>query len=67
MLAVLVVAIRGSVKRAVLLALKEGENHTRLAELAIEYGFSDQAHMTRECQLIAGITPKRYINRKLLT
>ncbi|WP_417559726.1 helix-turn-helix domain-containing protein [Marinomonas sp.] len=53
--------------RAVLLALKEGRNHTRLAELAIEYGFSDQAHMTRECQLIAGITPKRYINRKLLT
>lgn len=52
--------------RAVLLALKEGRNHTRLAELAIEYGFSDQAHMTRECQLIAGITPKRYINRKLL-
>jgi AraC-like DNA-binding protein len=53
--------------RAVLLALKNEENHGKLAELAIEYGFSDQAHMTRECQLIAGITPKRYINRKLLT
>ncbi|MCW4631639.1 MULTISPECIES: helix-turn-helix domain-containing protein [Marinomonas] len=50
--------------RAVLLALQQTEHHSRLAELALEYGFSDQAHMTRECQLIAGITPKRYINRK---
>ncbi|NVK75418.1 MAG: AraC family transcriptional regulator [Oceanospirillaceae bacterium] len=53
--------------RAVLLALKNVENHRRLAELAIEYGFSDQAHMTRECKLIAGVTPKRYIHRKQLT
>jgi len=50
--------------RAVLLALKEVQNHSRLAELAIEYGFSDQAHMTRECQLIAGITPKRYVKNR---
>ncbi|RBP79139.1 AraC family transcriptional regulator [Marinomonas rhizomae] len=50
--------------RAVLLALREEKNHFRLAELAIEYGFSDQAHMTRECQLIAGITPKRYMKSK---
>lgn len=52
--------------RAVLLALRQTEHHSRLAELALDYGFSDQAHMTRECQLIAGITPKRYINRKRL-
>ncbi|NLQ16178.1 AraC family transcriptional regulator [Marinomonas sp. M1K-6] len=50
--------------RAVLLALKEEQSHFRLAELAIEYGFSDQAHMTRECQLIAGVTPKRYLKNK---
>ncbi|QUX96137.1 hypothetical protein C0J08_12315 [Marinomonas sp. CT5] len=53
--------------RAVLLALKNVENHRKLAELAIEFGFSDQAHMTRECQLIAGVTPKHYIHRKQLT
>lgn len=52
--------------RAVLLALKMEENHVKLAELAVEYGFSDQAHMTRECQLIAGITPKRFMKSRLL-
>jgi len=52
--------------RAVLLVLQQTENYPRLAELAVEYGFSDQAHMTRECQLIAGITPKRYIKGKRL-
>ncbi|PYF84586.1 AraC family transcriptional regulator [Marinomonas alcarazii] len=52
--------------RAVLLALKIEKNHGKLAELAIEYGFSDQAHMTRECQLIAGITPKRFMKSRLL-
>ncbi|MDE8602933.1 helix-turn-helix domain-containing protein [Marinomonas sp. RSW2] len=51
--------------RAVLLALQQPRKHTKLAELALEYGFADQAHMTRECHLIAGITPSRYIKGKL--
>ncbi|MDO6765335.1 helix-turn-helix domain-containing protein [Agarivorans sp. 1_MG-2023] len=32
-----------------------------LAELALSQGFSDQAHMTRECKSIAKITPKQYL------
>jgi AraC-like DNA-binding protein len=33
---------------------------TELADLAIDIGFSDQAHMTREFNYIARITPKQY-------
>jgi len=33
---------------------------TPLAELAIEHGFADQAHMTRECRSIARTTPKQF-------
>ena len=33
---------------------------TDLAELALNHGFTDQAHMTREFKQIAKITPKRY-------
>lgn len=36
-----------------------------LAMLAAEQGYSDQAHMTRECKSIGKITPKQYV--KLLT
>lgn len=31
-----------------------------LVDLAFQYGFTDQAHMTREFQTIAKITPKQY-------
>jgi len=33
---------------------------TELADLALNIGFSDQAHMTREFRFIARITPKQY-------
>lgn len=37
------------------------KNHKAdLASLALEYGFSDQAHMTRECRRIAKITPGEF-------
>ena len=42
-------------------ALKNNPN-TDLVELAIENGFTDQAHMTREFKQIAKITPKRFSN-----
>jgi len=36
---------------------------TSLAGLAIKNGFTDQAHMTRECKQIAKITPRQYSKR----
>ena len=36
-----------------------------LAQLAAEYGFHDQAHMTLEWNLLAGCTPKVWIAREL--
>lgn len=42
-------------------ALKLQPN-TDLANLALHNGFTDQAHMTREFQNIAQITPKKYSN-----
>lgn len=33
--------------------------NSNLADVAYQFGFSDQAHMTREFQSIAGITPKK--------
>ncbi len=36
-----------------------------LAELAIEQGFTDQAHMQREIKQIAQITPKTFVKRYL--
>lgn len=38
-------------------AVKEGA--ANLADIAAEFGFSDQAHMTREFQRLAGLTPRR--------
>ncbi len=37
--------------------------HAGLVGLACEYGFSDQAHMTREFKQIAKITPRQYTRR----
>jgi AraC-type DNA-binding domain-containing proteins len=35
-----------------------------LVDLALEHGFADQAHMTRECKQIARITPKQFIRKR---
>lgn len=37
-----------------------------LSELALEQGFSDQAHMTRECKQIARMTPKQFVRKRNL-
>ncbi|MGR6873132.1 helix-turn-helix domain-containing protein [Pseudomonas sp. HK3] len=34
--------------------------HVNLVQLALDYGYSDQSHMTREIKNIAKITPKQY-------
>ncbi|WP_412495789.1 helix-turn-helix domain-containing protein [Shewanella chilikensis] len=39
---------------------------TSLAELAADFGFADQAHMTREFRTLANITPKHYARRYLV-
>ncbi|MGY2574547.1 helix-turn-helix domain-containing protein [Vibrio sp. C8] len=35
-----------------------------LSDLALEQGFADQAHMTRECKQIARTTPKQYVRKR---
>lgn len=35
-----------------------------LADLALEQGFADQAHMTRECKQIACMTPKQFVRKR---
>jgi hypothetical protein len=35
-----------------------------LADLALEQGFADQAHMTRECKQIARMTPKQFVRER---
>lgn len=44
-------------------ALEEIRNdkHINLANLAIDVGFADQAHMTREFKAIAKITPRQFV------
>lgn len=44
--------------RSLLAALKDGARP--LAELALEAGYSDQAHMQREFRVFAGLTPGQY-------
>ncbi len=45
-----------------LLALSSLDRLTApLARLAVEAGFSDQAHLTRDCRAIAGVTPRRFL------
>lgn len=41
------------------LALVQRQSHLSGAEIALECGYSDQAHMIRECQQLAGRTPRR--------
>lgn len=48
--------------RACLLELKNTPT-TNLAILAISFGFSDQAHLTRECRAFTGLTPKQYLKQ----
>jgi AraC-like DNA-binding protein len=33
----------------------------RLAEIAGRVGYADQAHLTRECQSLAGLPPKQFL------
>ncbi|QMV14478.1 AraC family transcriptional regulator [Vibrio spartinae] len=35
-----------------------------LSDLALEQGFADQAHMTRECKQIACMTPKQFVRKR---
>jgi AraC-like DNA-binding protein len=37
----------------------------RLAELAAEFGYADQAHLSREWQSIAGCSPRRWMSEEL--
>ncbi|MCR9736092.1 helix-turn-helix domain-containing protein [Vibrio parahaemolyticus] len=37
-----------------------------LSDLALEQGFADQAHMTRECKLISRMTPKQFVRKRNL-
>jgi len=37
-----------------------------LSDLALDQGFADQAHMTRECKQIARITPKQFVRKRNL-
>lgn len=50
------------VKRAI--AYIKAHKQSHLAQVAQEFGFSDQAHMTREFRAIASVTPNRIIHRK---
>jgi len=49
--------------RSVIAAIKQ-DPMISLAELAIETGYSDQAHMTREFRQLAKMTPKQYQKTK---
>jgi AraC-like DNA-binding protein len=49
-----------------LLALATG-HPGQLAELALAAGYADQAHMTRECQRLAGLSPARLLADRLPT
>lgn len=37
-----------------------------LSDLALEQGFADQAHMTRECKQIGRVTPKQFVRKRHL-
>jgi AraC-like DNA-binding protein len=42
------------------LALSQSE-HGDLARLALDAGYADQAHLTRECRQLTGLTPARFL------
>ena len=44
-----------------LLAVAHTEVHVRLAELAVEHGYADQAHLTSESQRLTGLPPATFI------
>lgn len=46
------------------LELLRAQPYISLAELALAQGFADQAHMTRECNNIAHVTPKQFIRQR---
>ena len=50
--------------RGVLESLERG-NGTRLAEVAQECGYYDQAHLNRDFREFAGITPTEFLDRRL--
>ena len=50
--------------RSVLESLEHG-NGTRLAEVALECGYYDQAHLNRDFREFAGITPTQFLDRRL--
>lgn len=43
------------------LSLAEGRGGPGLAVLAVEAGYADQAHLTRECRRLAGVPPARLV------
>jgi hypothetical protein len=45
------------------LALVDGRPPSGLADLAAAAGYADQAHLTRECGRLAGVTPSRLVPR----
>ncbi|SHO57730.1 helix-turn-helix domain-containing protein [Vibrio quintilis] len=52
--------------RSVLTDLKNNP-HKDFAGTAVEFGFSDQAHLIRECRTFTGITPKQYLKLLIST
>lgn len=46
-----------------LLALGQRSPETTLAALAIDTGYADQAHMTREVRLLSGLTPREILQQ----
>lgn len=41
------------------------QSSARLADIAAEVGYADQAHLTREWQAIAGCSPRQWLNEEL--
>jgi AraC-like DNA-binding protein len=44
--------------------LPAGQDRHDLAALAAQAGYADQAHLTRECQALAGLTPAALVQRR---
>ena len=50
-------------QRLIALCLNLRSDVEQLSELALEHGYADQAHMTREFKDFTGITPATYRRR----